>query len=313
MNAMLKNIHEHLARNGKVLIFTILGLVLGGMPAVAGPELVAIQGYSGPQEDPVISPDGQYLFFDSFNDAGLPQYLYYAKYIDYKTFRFLGEVQGANAQGETTLRGNYDLAYNFYFVSQLCAPPSSVTGICKGTFTNGSVTNIAPVTGLPAPVPPSGSFGAVFDVAISSDGNTLYYTNAILDTSRGMALPSSSRIFVARKNADGSFTTLSNSDQIMRNVNNTTPTVYNSAPSPDTLTFVFTAPNLPDPPQLYAATRPSASVPFGLSAPITPANTPTGNPYPNPENGGYSPDGNYIYFHRLLSPSSSQIYVLTLQ
>src|SRR5258708_518526 len=62
----------------------------------ANPEAVTITGYSGAEEDPVESPDGKYLFFDSHTDATGDSKIYYASRVDYKTFTYVGEVQGVN-------------------------------------------------------------------------------------------------------------------------------------------------------------------------------------------------------------------------
>jgi hypothetical protein len=47
----------------------------GIAPVFANAEPVSVLGYSGPMEDPVVSADGAVLFFDSFNDGGLPHHL----------------------------------------------------------------------------------------------------------------------------------------------------------------------------------------------------------------------------------------------
>lgn len=286
--------------------------------AFGNPEKVTVIGYSGPQEDPVISPDNDYLFFDSHNDAGLPERLYYARRVDYKTFQFLGAVSGANAEGKVTLRGNYDLAKNFYFVSQLCGSMPYLTGICHGTWEDGAVTNVTRMQGLYEPLPPSGG-AAIFDVTVSPDGNKLYYSYAFLGPS---GQPTTSQAVVVEKNRHGSFSR-AEIDHI-ENVNATTPTIYNPALSPDGLTIVFTAPNLQEQtfPQVYVADRPSTNAKFGAPKLIAAANEGPAHPVLKngtltppvfPENGGFSADGKYLYFHRVLGASQSQLYVLTRQ
>jgi len=273
------------------------------------PEPIVIQGYSGPQQDPTISPDGLYLFFDSHNDDGQTTYLYWAQRIDYKTFKFMGEVQGVNFPGAMTLRGNYDLAHNFYFVSLKFR--NSCGMITQGIFNKGSVTNIKPVRGICAPSPPPGYMNVTFDVAISPDGKTLYYSNAVVANS---GRPESSRIAVASKNDDGSFTPLPKSDELFQSVNALASSVYNSAPTPDGLTFFFTPNIFPTGPAIYVVTRLSTLEPFGTPHPFAEANdNPNFASWSYSEMGGVSPDGNYLYFHRVLSKKSSQIYVLTRQ
>lgn len=273
----------------------------------ANPEPVIIQGYSGNEQDPTLSPDGLYLFFDSHNDGDLPTHLYWAKRIDYWTFKFLGEVQGVNFPGDITLRGNYDLAHKFYFTSLRFR--NACGTLMQGVFNNGSVTNIKPVKGICAPPAPPGDMNVTFDVAISPDGQTLHYSSAVV-TEGGR--PDGSRIAVATKNADGSFTPLPTSDALFERVNALASRVYNSAPAPDGLTFFFTPAIFPTGPAIYVATRSTTSEPFGTPQPLDEAND--GNKFPSwsfSEMGGVSPDGKYLYFHRVLSNTTSQIYVLT--
>jgi hypothetical protein len=64
MNAMLNNIHKHLAENSKILILTILailGLVLCGMPAAAGSEAATIW-FAPRNQPPIPAPDFMNLF-----------------------------------------------------------------------------------------------------------------------------------------------------------------------------------------------------------------------------------------------------------
>jgi hypothetical protein len=270
-------------------------------PTYAHPEAVAIEGYTGPQEDPVMSPDGLYLFFDSHNDSGLRCYLYWAKRVDYKTFQFMGEVQGVNFPGALTLRGNYDLAHEFYFESTYYLSPCGM--IAHGTFKDGAVTNIAPVHGICPPAPKAGDTNVTFDVAISPDGNSLYHTDATINGTG----PLSSHIHLATRKADGSFGDVPDSDTLFENVNALSPLVYNSAPTPDGLAFFFTA--VQSRPVTYVATRASISDAFGSPERVTVADALSAGLFS--EMGGVAPDGQYLYFHRVLSPSTSAIYVLS--
>src|SRR5271155_4414722 len=81
------------------------------------PQPVTIVGYSQDAMEPFISPDGNYLFFNSSNS--LPQTnLYYATAVDETglTFQFQGEIGGANASGLNAVASMY-VNNAFYFVS----------------------------------------------------------------------------------------------------------------------------------------------------------------------------------------------------
>ena len=217
----------------------------------------------------------------------------------------MGEVQGVNFPGEMTLRGNYDLAHNFYFVSLKFR--SACGMMVQGSFLDGAVKNIHPVRGICAPPAAPGDLNVTFDVAISPDGNTLYYSNAVVAET---GQPKNSRIAEATKNADGSFTPLPNSDLLFKSVNDMASRVYNGAPTPDGLALFFTPDVFVFGPAIYVATRLSILEPFG-----TPKRVATMNDDPQfayftfSEMGGLSADGNDLYFHRVLSKTASQIYV----
>jgi hypothetical protein len=265
------------------------------------PQQVTIEGYSGPEEDADVSPDGKYLFFDSHDDSGSPEYLYMASRIDYKTFQFIGRVPGIDIQA---IEGVEDLAGNFYFVSPLLRAQGGATSIGHGTFVGGTVTNAGPLSGITPKPAPAGDQGITFDLYITPDGNTLFFSDFVVDSQFKVQ---SAQLSIATKNADGSFTRLANSDDILKNVNGMGSLVYNAAPSPDGLTLLFNAaPYFGPTPQIYIATRTSTSVPFGTPELVTAANASGGFP----ETGSFSYDGQYFYYHRVTGQTSSQIWVL---
>lgn len=275
------------------------------------PEKVTIQGYSGPQQDPVISPDGQYLFFDSHNDAGSPMHIHWAKRIDYKTFSYLGRMPGIEYEG---IEGALDAEGNFYFLSPPAFLPQGGTTMGRGTFANGTVTDIAPLKGITPLSVPAGSESLTFDIAITPDGDTLYFSEFILRKGAGAGPRAiqSGNLSMARKNPDGTFARMPNSAEILKNVNDLGSLVYNASPSADGLMLAFNAaPSFGPFPSIFVATRTSPTEPFGKPVLISAADEVAEGE--QSEVGSISPDGQYLYFHRVLSTKSAQLYVLTKQ
>ena len=138
------------------------------------PEPVTIEGYTQDAMEPFISPDGNYLFFNNSNSASTTN-LYYATRIDDVTFQFQGEIAGANA-GPLTLSAvpSMDINNIFYFISNRSYAQTFST-IYSGTFSNGSLSNVALVPGVS-----KDKLGDVnFDQCISPDGGTLYFVDGV--------------------------------------------------------------------------------------------------------------------------------------
>ena len=271
-------------------------------------EQVSILGYTGAAQDPQVTPDGKYLIFDSHNDAGEPSYLYWAKSTGYKTFQFMGKIDGVNL-GKEQVRGNADRAGNFYFASTGYVAQHGGARIGHGVFKDGSVTNVAPITSIADPNLRPGYF--LLDGMIKPDGTMLYYD--VFQYTPGVGLQAHIRI--ARKNADGTFTKLPNSEDLMKNVN-AVGTVYGAQPSDDGLSLYFTVGNLVPPGcKIFFVTRSSITEPFETPQLVKGVNdsyTYQGRSSPNCNEGGsLSPDGKHLYFHRVLDKGHSQIYVVT--
>jgi hypothetical protein len=223
------------------------------------PEPVTIEGYSQDAMEPFVSPDGHYLFFNSSNSV-VPTNLYYATKIDDVTFHFEGEIAGANVSGPAALTAvaSMDINNIFYFISNR-SYPQTLSTIYSGTFSNGSLSNIALVQGVS-----KDKLGDVnFDQCISQDGGTLYIVDGIFN---GGSVPAHASIAIARRNGDH-FVRLKNSAKIMRKINthdlNYAPDVSKSG-----LEFFFTRIPIQNsqpkpPPVIYTATRSSTSKPFG--------------------------------------------------
>jgi WD40-like Beta Propeller Repeat len=247
------------------------------------PEPVTIEGYSMDAMEPFISPDGNYLFFNNSNSAPTTN-LYYATRIDDVTWQFQGEIAGANGgTGTLTAVPSMDMNDTFYFVSNRSYFQTFST-IYSGTFSNGSLSNVAIVPGVS-----KNTFGDInFDQCISPDGNTLYFDDGVFT---GASVPAKASIAIATRSS-GQFVRLPNSADIMRKVNNRD---LNYAPdiSKSGLEFFFTRVNakVPNPiAAIYTATRLKVSEPFGKPKKIEAI---TGFA----EAPALSPDEKSLYFH----------------
>src|SRR5260221_3567599 len=90
------------------------------------PQPVTIIGYTQDAMEPFISPDGNYLFFNSSNSKP-PTNLYYATRIDDLTFQFQGEIGGVNVPGALTAVATMDSNNIFYFISNRSYPQTFST------------------------------------------------------------------------------------------------------------------------------------------------------------------------------------------
>lgn len=256
------------------------------------PEPVAIRGYNLPSaQDPFISADGQYLFFDDRSDRNHEPSLHWARRIDYKTFAYQGKIDGVNA-GKTNIAPSMDQAGNFYFSTDRSYRENSTT-VYRGAFVNGRVASAAPVGGA------SHAGWAQMDVEVTPDGRTLYLS----DFKIGFFGPSVANLRVATRNADGSFTIQPNSDEIFRSINDGG---LNFAPDTrDGLELFFTHAKKSDGTlRIYVANRNSTSEPFGVPALISAAQGQV-------EATSLSSDGVHLYYHRIASPTETSLYVLT--
>ncbi len=266
------------------------------------PEPVTIQGYDGLTEDPYITSDGKYLLFDSAGSSNVPISLFYAKRIDYKTFSYVGKIQGAESGDSSKGQAApaIDTAGNLYFLTGR-SYAKDFASIWHGTFTDGVVTNLAPVVGISKKQYDWINMGAT----PSRDGKYLVFSDNGPRTATSTALPAGiSTVVIAAKNADGTFTRVANSADLMKNVNTVrgiSDFTYVAALSSDDLEIFFSAPggadsNADPNKSIYVAGRASITEPFGVAAPL---NTGLGGgPAGLAEGSSISLDGKHFYYHK---------------
>ncbi len=248
----------------------------------ANPQPVTIVGYSQDAMEPFISPDGNYLFFNDSNSAPNTN-LYYATRVDDVTFQFQGEIGGVNATGLNAV-ASMDSSDTFYFVSTRNYGPPAFATIYWGTFSNGSVSNVALVPGISKEK--AGDIN--FDQCISPDGSTLYFVDGVFN---GGSVPQRASIVIAHRDGDH-FVRLKNSAEIMRKINTH---ALNYAPdiSASGREFFFTRFD-GTPTAIYTATRAKTSKPFGKPIKIEAI---TGFA----EAPALSPDEKSLYYHENVS------------
>jgi len=266
---------------------------------------VTIQGYTGFTEDPYITSDEKYLLFDSAGSTNARISLFYAKKIDYKTFSYVGEIQGIGVTtGVAAAAPAIDTAGNLYFLSDRYR--SQGISIAHGTFTDGVVTNLAPVEGISKKLPDWSSMGAT----PSRDGTYLVFSDNGPRAVKSANSPDGvSHVVIATKNADGTFTRVADSDEIMKNVNTVrgiTDFTYVATLSADNLEIFFTAPGAKD--TIWVARRTSTTEPFGVAEPL---NTAFVSDNGLAEGSGISADGKHFYYHTGIPGSRTALYVLS--
>lgn len=193
-----------------------------------GSQKVTITGYSDHVMEPFISRDGSTLMFNNSNEA-VNTNLHWATRVNDSTFEYKGEIIGVNTvslEGVPTM----DMNGNFYFVSTRDYDQILAT-LYQGIFDNGTVTNLTLVENIS-----KYQAGWInFDVEVDSSGETLYFVDGRFDQSGG---PYESDIIIARK-VNGEFQRLSNSDEILANVN-TDALEYAACISADNLELYYT-------------------------------------------------------------------------
>jgi hypothetical protein len=95
----------------------------------------------------IVSPDGNYLFFNSLND-GVNTKLYDAAKVNDSTFNYIGALIRPNQTVATPLdtAADMDANGNFYWTSTRNYP-TELHNLFYGTFSAGNVTNIKRVQG----------------------------------------------------------------------------------------------------------------------------------------------------------------------
>ncbi len=249
-----------------------------------GVQKVTVIGYSDHLMEPFITRDGNILMFNNSNDASVNTNLHWATRVNDSTFEYKGEINGVNT---SSLEGvpTMDMNGNLYFVSTRDYDQTLAT-LYQGNFNNGSVTNLMQVPNISRY---QGGW-VNFDVEVDSSGRTLYFVDGRFDRSGG---PYESDIVIAHK-VDGEFQRLSDSDDILENVN-TEALEYAACISQDNLELYFTRVATPlsasSKPEIFVATRLNADEPF--RAPVK-VQSITGFV----EAATISPGGEILYYHK---------------
>ena len=219
------------------------------------PEKVTIKGYKGHAMEPFITRDGNYLFFNSLND-GEDTRLYYASRIDDATFKFIGEIAGANGKAtHFDAVPSMDSEGRFYFISTRNYY-RDYNNVYSGNFLDGRVYDLDLQPGNFYIAPPG---WIVTDAEVSPDGELLYFANAQYT---GGKVPDRADIGIARMSA-GMFNVDKKLSGILKNVNTGDSLEFAPSVTGDGLELFFTrVDSCAGSSKLFLAKRNSISEPF---------------------------------------------------
>jgi hypothetical protein len=279
------------------------------------PQRVTIIGYPDGDfqniQEPFISRDGQYLFF---NTSGIEEHkdLLYAEWdTDQDAFVFKGEIMDVNSSDKVEGNPTMDENYNFFYIDTDTAPSWVRSGLFKpDTMSLDSNTSLS---GLPN-IELSGSSATVnMGVEVSADGDTLYFSRAVfLNAGQPDQVISASDILFAQKIGDVFVFDEATSSAIMLNINTSEDLEYAACISEDELEFYFTrldAGTITDPTpdsQIMQASRTTTSEAFGIPLPV--------ESIPNHIKFVEAPTiyGNILYYHQF-DNGVANLYKVTRQ
>jgi hypothetical protein len=263
----------------------------------SNPQPVLLRGYSADAMEPFITPDGQYLLFNTSNVAPSIPSLQLASRVDADTFVYEGPLQGeaVNEPGRLSGTPSMDGSGTVYFVSNRSYEQTLAT-VYAGQFAAGSMTGVHLVAGV------TSAPGFVdFDACVSPDGSSLYVS---VGDFRGGGGPSSATLELFDRNASG-FATDRSTGTILKAVNKAGYLDYAAAVSVDGLELLFTRAKLPSGvPGVYRAYRSKLGRPFGHVQRVAAI---TGFS----EAPSLSADGSTLYFHHRSSDGTFQIETVT--
>jgi hypothetical protein len=277
---------------------------LAGNTKFANPEFVPIDdlptGYGGTAistEEPFISRDGRFLFFNSGNKENHKD-LHFAEWENGR-WRYRGEIgpkvnTGDEVEGNPTM----DARYNFFYIDS-----ATRTMVRQSRFHPHSGKlgrSIREVTGVPKRVvKPFRYFQGNMGVEVSADGKTLFFSRATWRM-KGLKLgpfEDSDILFCQRRNGRLVYNE-TQAKRIMKNVN--TPDMeYAASISADGLELFFTRLPLAGLRQgkprssIMRATRNSPAEPFGMPEIIDAIGSDD-----FVEGPSIGPDGRELYYHK---------------
>jgi Tol biopolymer transport system component len=196
------------------------------------PQEVTIEGYSGSRAmEPFIAPDGKTLYFNNSNEPGVDTNLYVATRLGPTSFRYVGELAGANSPTLDAVP-SMDLDGRLYFTS-VRQYGRDLKSIFVGQLRSGALDSVHAVDGTFTPAIPG---WINMDVSVSADGTMMYISRARFEA--GVPFPKESDLMVAARSGDA-FAIDPRSQHLLAAVN--TPALeYAPAISTDGLELYFT-------------------------------------------------------------------------
>ena len=262
--------------------------------AFTAPHMVAIRGYPGSAMEPFITENGRYLLFNTSNVAPDVPALEFASRVDADTFRYRGEIEGANESGYLSGTPSVDDDGNLYFVSTR-SYARTLSTVYSGQFSSGTVSGVHVVPGISGATP-----GTVdFDAEVSPDGSTLYVSVGHFDGGP----PTSATLTLFDRIGNG-FVPDPHSARILRAVNNAGMLTYAASISTDGRELFFTRADLAGgDPGIYRAARTKIGQAFGHVQRV-------GATSGFVEAPAISADGTTLYYHKLVG-STFEIWAVT--
>lgn len=241
------------------------------------PQQIEIAGYTMDSMEPCISMDGKYLFFNNTNEEP-DTHLYAARRISETKFEFIGPVQGARftpigtkpSFDEREACPATDFANELFFISPHSYGKDMHT-LWFGKWhadPNGKSMVLTDKKQVEGHILPEVRPWIDLDPALTPNGKTMVFSRAKVVPEQ--PFPANAYLMIANRQADGSFNTLPNSADLLKNVTDEKMLQYAPAITNDTLELYWTQCETGLPIfRTMVATRKSPTEPFSKPSRLT--------------------------------------------